>query len=270
MKPASALRPTVVTIALMAAAQVLAQDEGLRIGGKVDRFTTDELGHVYVLEGDVISLYNTSGERLARNSLNTFGPISRIDAFYSLKPMIFSRQQGTLALLDNTLSVQGTPIDLPRNGFTQVTEVCMSVRNCFWFFDERELTLVRVDDQLRPQANSGRLDQLVGFSPQPTYMTELDGWLYVCDPEHGVLVFDLFGTFSRTLPIPGARTIEVRDGAILHIKDGVLLRYDLRTMDTTPIAWPASVDDRPVREARVERGHLFTLGARGLHMVELR
>ena len=204
------------------------------------------------------------------NSLNSFGPISHIDAFSSLKPMLFSRQQGNLVLLDNTLSVQASPIALPRSGYPQVSQACMSVRNAFWLFDERELALVRVDDQLRPLSNSGRLDQLLGFSPQPTFMTELDSWLYVCDPEHGVLVFDLFATFSRTLPIRGVQRIEVRDGGVYHVKDGTLLRYDLRSMDTVPIPWPATLEGRTVREARVERGHIVALTDDGIEVVPLR
>jgi hypothetical protein len=140
----------------------------------------------------------------------------------------------------------------------------MSVRNSFWFFDERELALIRVDEQLRPLANSGRLDQLLGFAPHPTYMVELDSWLYVCDPERGVLVFDLFGTFSRTLPIVGSTRIEVREGGIFHVKDGVLMRYDLRDMETVPIAWPASVKDHRVIDARVEQGRLFMLTPEGV------
>lgn len=241
-----------------------AQRSGHVVKGAFELFTTDELGHVYTLEGDLLSLYDPQGERIARNSLNTFGPISRLDAFSSLKPLIFSKQQGTLALLDNTLSVQGSPIDLPRNGFAQVTDVCMSVRNSFWFFDERELALLRVDGQLRPLANSGRLDQLLGFTPHPTFLVEHDSWLYVCDPERGVLVFDLFATFSRTLDIVGAHSIEVRNGAIFYVKDGAMLRYDLRTMDTEPIAWPAVVSGRRVQEARVERGRLVMLTADGI------
>ncbi|HEY0976131.1 MAG TPA: hypothetical protein VGE21_01570 [Flavobacteriales bacterium] len=247
-----------------------AQGEGHTIKGSFDLFTTDDLGHLYALEGDKLSLYDAKGERIARNSLNTFGPITRIDAFSSLKPLIFSRQQGTLALLDNTLSVQGSPIDLPRNGFTQVTEVCMSVRNSFWFFDERELSLLRVDAQLRPLANSGRLDQLLGITPHPTYMTEYDSWLYVCDPEIGVLVFDLFGSFSRTLPIQGAQTVEVRDGAILFVKDGVFMRYDLLTMEITPLVWPEAVARLRVKQARVERGQLSMLTDEGIVVDELR
>ncbi len=35
---------------------------------------------------------------------------------------------------------------------------------------------------LKTLANTGRLDQLLGFTPQPTYMTESDSKLYLVDP----------------------------------------------------------------------------------------
>lgn len=228
------------------------------IAGAFDLFTTDDLGHLYALKGDVLLLFDAQGRQLARNSLNTFGPITRVDAFSSLKPLIFSRQQGQLALLDNTLSVQASAIDLPRNGYAQVTQVCMSVQNSFWFFDERELALIRVDAQLRPLARTGRLDQLLGFTPHPTYLVELDGWLYVCDPEHGVLLFDLFGAYTKTLPVKGAERIEVRDGQLWYVLDGRLMAYGMRSFATEEVPWPAPADG-PVLDARIERGHLYRL-----------
>lgn len=227
--------------------------------GKVDHFTTDEIGNLYLLRGSDLDLYDQHGRHAAHNSFNAFGPISRIDAFSSLKPMIFSRLQGQLALLDNTLSMQGNAVDLPRRGFPQVTLACMGVQGRFWFFDERELTLSRLDDKLKPLANTGRLDQLLNFAPQPSYMEESDDRLYMVDPEHGVLVFDLFGTFMRTLPILGVEQIQVRDGAIWYVKDGRLERYDMRAFTTEVVPWPATTDSLPVLSVRIEHGRLYRL-----------
>lgn len=239
------------------------------IRGPFDLFTTDDLGNVYALKGDVLLLFDAQGRQLARNSLNTFGPITRIDAFSSLKPLIFSRQQGQLALLDNTLSVQASTIDLPRNGFAQVTQVCMSVQNSFWFFDEREMCLIRVDAQLRPLANTGRLDQLLGFTPHPTYMVELDGWLYVCDPGNGVLLFDLFGAYARTLPVKGAERMEVRNGRIWYVQDGKLMAYTMRDLATEEVPWPAPVEGA-VQDVRIERDRLYRLTPEGVVIDALR
>ena len=185
--------PAILLLALTAADAAGQADGTVRIPGRFDRFTTDELGHVYALSGDELALYDMAGERLQRNSVKTFGRITAISAYYSLKPMVFSAGQGRIAVLDNTLSVQGSIMDLPRLGFAQVVQACMSVQNGFWFFDERELALARLDAQLRPLAHSGRLDQVLGFAPQPQGMLEHDGRLYVNDAHEGILVFDLFG-----------------------------------------------------------------------------
>lgn len=229
------------------------------VQGRFDRFTTDELGNLYTLQGNDLDLYDRTGRHLAHNSLNTFGPIERIDAFSSLKPLIFSRQQGQLALLDNTLSVQGAVLDLPSAGYPAVTLACMGVQNSYWFFDERQGALMRVDAQLRPVANSGRLDQLLGILPHPTYMEETNDRLYMVDPTNGVFVFDLFGTPLRTLPITGADQVQVREGAVWHVANGRLLKYDLLTLATEEVPWPADgAGALPVvSAARIAHGRIY-------------
>jgi hypothetical protein len=226
------------------------------IAGAFDSFTTDELGNVYTLSGDVLELFDKQGRSWLRNSLKTFGRISNIDAFYSLRPMVFSAEQGNLAVLDNTLSIQGSVINISRHS-PQVVLAAMSVQNNFWLFDERELSLIRVDRQMRPLADTGRLDQLLGFTPKPVQMQEHDSWLYVNDPVHGMLVFDLFGTYARTLPLAGAQSFEVRGEELYFFKEGELHLYDMRSFNITRIHLPPGVQD--VRDARVERGMLYLL-----------
>ncbi|MGB6048293.1 MAG: hypothetical protein WBG34_11910 [Flavobacteriales bacterium] len=227
------------------------------VEGPIDLFTTDELGNLYTVRGNDLDLFNRQGEHVAHNSLNAFGLISRIDAYSSMKPMIFSRNQGQLALLDNTLSTQGGFMDLSRNGYPQVTLVCTGVQGRFWFFDERDMALMRVDGKLKQIANTGRLDQLLSFTPQPTYMEEADNRLYMVDPKHGVLVFDLFGTFVRTLPIHGVDRIQVREGFLWYVNEGQLERYDLRAFTTEMVDWPQGNSTVEVLSARIEHGRLY-------------
>ena len=241
-----------IALPLALSAQQLVQEAVIK--GTFDTFTSDELGNVYALEGDELSLWYPDGRSWLRNSLKTFGRITLIDAFYSLKPMVFTLEQGQVAVLDNTLSLQGSVINLPRNGFPQVELACMSVQNSFWLFDARDLQLIRVDAQLRQLASTGRIDQLLGFTPHPTHMQELDNWLYVSDPDEGILVFDLFAAYYKTIPITGIERFEVRDGAIYFFQDGVLQRYDLRSFAIDPLPMP---EGHTVLDARMERGRLY-------------
>lgn len=242
------------------------------VQGRFDLFTTDDLGNLYTLHGNDLDLYDRTGKHLAHNSLRTFGAIDRIDAFSSLKPLIFSRAQGQLALLDNTLSTQGTVLDLPSAGYPAVGMACMGVQNRFWFFDERQGALVRTDALLRPVANSGRLDQLLGIVPRPSYMEEANDKLYMVDPDNGVFVFDLFGTPLRTLPITGARHVDVREGAVWYVAGNQLLRYDLLTLATETVPWPATAQDETITvvDARIEHGRLYRLTADRILVDKLR
>jgi len=261
------MRPLLLALLAIASgvhARAQADTAHWTVQGPVDLFTTDELGNLYTVRGNDLDLFDRHGVHLAHNSLNTFGPISRIDAFSSMKPMIFSRNQGQLALLDNTLSIQGNVMDLSRNGYPQVTLVCTGVQGRFWFFDERDMALMRVDGKLKQLANTGRLDQLLSFSPQPTYLEEADDRLYMVDPEHGVLVFDLFGSYVRTLPILHTERIQVRDGHVWYVGNGELERYDMRAFTSQVVPWPVEFHDVPVLGARIEHGRLYRLTSAGV------
>lgn len=263
-------RTATLLIAMIAAALSAAAQDDTRqhlVPGTFALFTTDEMGNIYALRGDELELYDKRGAFLLRNSVKTFGRISAIDAFYSFKPMVFSRDMGQFVLLDNTLSVQGAVIDLPRSGHPQVTLVCPGVQNTFWFFDERDLELLRMDTQLRPLAKTGRLDQLLGFTPRPASMQELDSRLYVNDPERGIHVFDLFGTFVRTIPIAGARSIEVRGQRLYYLVDNGAMVYDLRSFDMDELPLP-SVEGE-VTGLRVELDRVYLKGAAGITIVDL-
>lgn len=252
---------------LLAAMQAPGQvDRSITIPGRFDIFTTDELGNIYALRGDELELFDKRGASWLRNSVKTFGRITAIDAFYSLKPMVFSPEQGQLAVLDNTLSVQGSVMNLPRNGFPQVVLACMSVQNHFWFFDERDLSVIRVDRQLRPVANSGRLDQQLGFTPGPISMQEHENRVYLNDPDEGILVFDIFGTYVRTIPITGAKSFEVRERSLYFFGDGVLQVYDMR--DLSVQALPITMEEE-LLDARVELGRVYLHTRQGIVIRDL-
>lgn len=255
------IRKTIALVSLLMPVLLTAQTDTLPLGhvieGRFDAFTTDELGNVYALQGDELVLFDKKGRSWLRNSLKTFGRISAIDAFYSMKPMVFAREQGQVAVLDNTLAVQGSVINLPRGGYPQAVLACMSVQNGFWLFDQRELALIRVDAQLRPLANTGRLDQLLGFAPEPIAMHEHESRLYLNDPARGIHVFDLFGTYMRTIPLTNARSMQVRDGNLIVLDSRGAWSYDMRTLTLTLITVPIALTD--ARDLRIERGAAHVL-----------
>lgn len=256
------LRTTLFALCTITGLGIQAQVRPI-IAGPVDAFTTDEMGNLYVLRGDVLELYDAKGNSWLRNSVKTFGRISHIDAFYSLKPVIFSQEQGQLAVLDNTLSLQGSVLNLPRSGYPQVVLACASVQNGFWFFDQQELALIRVDAQLRKLANTGRLDQLLGITPAPVSIQEFDSRLYVNDPKNGVLVFDLFGTYMKTIPLMDLSSFEVRGEALFFLQNGTPQVYDMRSFAINTIALPLAPTET-ILDLRIERGMVYVRTPEGI------
>lgn len=244
--------------ACLASTPLATQNDNPRIviEGNYQAFTTDELGNIYAVQGDEVIVFDVRGRSWLRNSLKTFGRISTLDAYYSLKPMVFSRDMGQLAVLDNTLGIQGSLIDLTRSGMPQAVLACMSVQNCFWFFDERDLALIRTDAQMRQMANTGRLDQQLGFTPKPLSMQEHDKWLYVNDPKEGILVFDLFGTYARTLPLKGVKNFQVRDKLLYFLDATGFQVYDMTSFQVQPFPL-ITADMENALDMRVEKGRLY-------------
>jgi hypothetical protein len=261
------MKRALLVVTLLANCASRAQEPQLLciVPGHFDAFTTDELGHVYALQGDLLLMYRPPCTEWMRNSVKTLGRIGQIDAFYSLKPLLHAPEQGKMAVLDNTLSIQGDVLNLQAKGWPQVTLVCASTQNAFWLFDERELSLVRVDAALRPLANSGRLDQLLGFAPHPKSMLEFGNRLYVNDAQEGILVFDLFGTYMSTVPLAAVEHFEVRENTIYFVRQEGLFRYDLRALTETPMPLPAG----GARNARLERDRLFVMYADDIRVYAL-
>ena len=235
------------------------------IAGAFNSFTTDELGNIYVLKNDEIELYRASGEFWARNSIKTIGKIHSMDVFYSLKPMLYSQELQQLVVLDNTLSIQGDFVWLSRRGYPQTSLVASSVQNHFWLYDQLDMQLIRVNKQWQVIVESGRLDQLLGISLEPTQILEHDNWVYVNDPKNGILVFDLFGTYSKTIPITGATAIQLRNKELFYMKEGKAYSYDTMHFTITEINIPAE----DLHSIRVEEERILYLTKKGIHELAL-
>jgi len=143
---------------------------------------------------------------------------------------------------------------------------CTSFDNGFWVYDPVSFRLIRFDQGLNPTNEVANINQLVGIELNPNQMLEHDSWLYMNDPNHGVFVFDSFGTFTKLIPIPGAERISVRsNGLFLEMKDK-LIKYDDLSLQQTEIALPIE----NFKMVRIEKDKLFVLTDKGVQIYTFR
>lgn len=220
---------------------------------KHDIIWTDNMQNLYIIDESAIEMYSASKEVRYKNSQMNLGKITSVDFNFSLKPMLFFGDQNTIVILDNTLSMQGNPVRLNEYGLDWVTAAAKSVDNHYWFFDMQNFELVRTDNSFKKVRSSGNVSQMLQENVQPNFIVEHDNWVYVNNPETGILVFDIFGTYFKKIPIKGLENFQVTDRSIIYYQRGLIHQYDLLTFETKHTVLPTL----NVRNARVVKNLLY-------------
>lgn len=241
-------------IALLIPLSSTDKDELLyRIEEEHESFRVNELDNLYLIDGVEIRMWNKQGKHQFNYSKNRLGTISDVDLSRSLKPLVFYSSLSTLVVLDNTLSVQGQPVDLSQYGLDQAELVCNSVNSRYWFYDGARNELIRTDRSFRTVDRSGDLVRLLNMRIDPTHMVEFRERLYLNNPSTGILVFDNFGSHLKTIPIKNAEHFQITSDRIHFMRGGNFYHYNRTTHETKRVQLP--LED--VKQARVGRNRLY-------------
>ncbi|HTA81642.1 MAG TPA: hypothetical protein VK783_01820 [Bacteroidia bacterium] len=216
-------------------------------------FTTDNLQNVYVFEGNTLKKYNASGALLYTHSDKSYGDITSVDVFDPMKVMVFYKGFPQIVYLDNTLSQNGNTISPADMGYPLASMACMSHDNGLWIYDDQVAQLIRFDVNLTPLQKTGSLNQLLGISVNPISLSEYNGYEYLNDTTQGILVFDAFGTYYKTLPFIGLKHFEVSGDDVFYIQHHKLHSFHMKTITEDIIMQPDSL----ATQARVEKNLLY-------------
>lgn len=231
-----------------------------------DFMTTDPLGNLYLLQKDQVTKYNSKGDSLSSQSFNWLGTISTMDAGNGLRLLLFYRDLNQLVVLDNTLSMQGEPVKLEKLGLQFTRLVCQSANNNdLWVYDTDEFRLLRLNKNFGIIRNSGNITQITGHDLDPDYMTEYGNMLYLNDSRYGILVFDMFGTYYKTIPVKSLNYFQLVDNFIYFLQDNKLFRYNMRSFETASIPLPM----KGIRSFRLEKKQLYLLGEKSVEIYTL-
>ena len=222
---------------------------------EADTFYTDQLDNIYLVKGQNIHKISSGGTINYEFNSKRYGDITTIDVTRPLKPMLFYSDLSQIIILDNTLSVQGAPIDLFSKDVGQITAACVSVDDHFWLFNLNNFELLRTDRSFKTVVKSGNLTQVVGKNVMPNFMVEVDNWLYVNDPQKGIFIFDIYGTYARTIPVKGLNFFQVISGKIYYVNNGELHVYDTKSFTEEKIDLPVKEFD----DLRVNSRRLYVL-----------
>ncbi|MGB0404465.1 MAG: hypothetical protein ACPGEG_10235 [Salibacteraceae bacterium] len=226
----------IITTLILLAALVVPQDfSSLKllkeIEGEFDYLRSDNFGKLYLVKNDEAFLYDKSGIFLSQNSIKQYGNITDLDVTNGLEISAFFEDQIQVLFLDNQLSLKGREIPLDEMDFPQISNVCSSHGNGIWLYDQVKMELTRLDKNNKHIGTSGNLQQLLGYSPNPIYMREVNNWLYLNDPKRGILVFDMFGTYYKTIPILNIDEFQVKEKKVIYFSNPYLIKFDMTELE---------------------------------------
>ena len=232
-------------------------DDGLKplftIKTKTDFFTTDNLGNTYVIKGDEIKKYSQTGDLVKIFSNNTTGKIASVDATNPLRILVFYKDFATIIILDDLLSQNGDPMNLLDYSLEQSDLICNSFNNGIWFFNRQNMELVRLDESFKPVVNTGNLNRLLRTDLKPNFMIEHNGYIYLNNPEEGVLAFDIYGTYYKTIPVKDLQHLQVKGSVLFYYSEGILKSYDMKDLTQKELPF------KNVADVRIEKENYFLI-----------
>jgi hypothetical protein len=227
------------------------------INAEAEKMTTDNIGNVYLIKAESIFKYDASGRLQKTYSNKNYGNITSADATNALRIVLYYKDFNRVVFLDNMMSQIGDPLTLETIGFPLATLTASSYDNGLWIYDPQNFELVRLNRNLQVEHRSGNLSQILGIELQPNFLLEKDNRLFLNNPSTGILIFDVFGTYSKTIPVTNLKALQVQDNSIVFYQDGKMQAENILINDH--INYTKPVGDSLTKDMRMEKNAVFVL-----------
>jgi hypothetical protein len=195
-------------------------------------YTPDVLDNIYMVAGDEIIKYSPEGKEMARYSSPDLMSIDFLDAFISLDLLVYYKTYYRTIIVDNQLNAKTPVIPLDDHGLMDVQLVRSADENKVWLYDQStdQMALFNLYTR-KKEIESLRISQITGLQIRPNYLVYTINRIYLNLPGQGIMMFDLFGNYQRTLPVVVADKFQVINYLVYYVQDNFLIVYnpDLRS-----------------------------------------
>jgi hypothetical protein len=110
-----------------------------------------------------------------------------------------------------------------------------------------------MDPSLKITHQSGNIAQLTGNAIKPIALFETNNRVYLCDTVQGVLIFDVFGTYIKTIPIKSIRDLQVENNVLYFMDHNGFGSFNLDLIKEDEIALP----EKNIQQIRLQKNRVF-------------
>jgi hypothetical protein len=204
---------------------------------KANLVSADNFGSFYSASSNAVLKFSSEGKFICRYEEFRYGKIGTLDVSNPLKILVFFPDFMTVVILDKFLSPL-TTYKFFEFGYQNISVVSSSTDGRIWFYDNEDFKLKKISETGKIFLESQQLNVLLEKAPSPTFMVESDNKIYMNDTTLGVLVFDIFGSYSKTIPLKGAKKFQVWQDQIIFFENNHETSYNSVTLESKSIALP--------------------------------
>jgi hypothetical protein len=182
--------------------------------------------NVYFVNKDEISKFSNYSTPI-KQSIKKWQSIDDIESINSLKIAVFSKSQQQLCFLDNTLSENGTCLNLDELGLLNVSALAMSKRaDMLWIYDELNSSLVLFNFVSKKEIQRvDNLQGILGISGEIT-LNENESGLWIRSSDGKICLMDDFMNVVRCVSETNQAMIPFADG-FFFVNENLLYYRDL-------------------------------------------
>ncbi|MGE0561571.1 MAG: hypothetical protein AB7O47_07130 [Flavobacteriales bacterium] len=244
--------------------EINAQNNATEFKGKA--FTTDQTGSYYEIYSNQIKKIGKNGQRQFTYSNNILGEITSVDVFNPMKIVVFFKDFSKIVILDNTLTEQGSVLDLNEVSLEETSLVCTSYNNGIWYYNPVKFQLTRIEHFSKSSNTSANISTILNKNIQPNFLVEYNNKVYLNDPVNGILVFDIYGTYLKTIPIYNLNTFQVKENYLLYVsEEGHIETYDFFTLEQAVFK---PIEYANIKWVRIENKNIYIINSKNELIIE--
>jgi hypothetical protein len=228
------------------------------IGGEYADFNVDNLGNYYLLsKNNQLKKLNAKGDSMGVfNDVRRYGKLYSIDVTNPLKCLLYYKNFSTIVVLDRFLNTVNT-IDLRKQNIFQVKAIAQSYDNNIWLFDEQNNKLKKIAEDGKVLSETVDFRIIFDEVPSPTHIFDQDGFVYLYDPEKGMYVFDIYGSFKTKISYLDLKNVVVFGKTVAGTRDNILIAYTQGTLTEKKMQLPAFITG--AQKTIICPGHIYSL-----------
>lgn len=207
--------------------------------GKDDIWAIDGMDNVLITKNKGINKFDSTGVLKFSQSIKSYGRLLEILPINTMKILIFSEEQQSICLLDNTLTLSEECIDLSIFNIGNASHISVSGQpDKIWVLDELNSKLVLLS--LGGTNQFQEIKNLKGIlnMADVTFIKEVNNELFVADSKGKIYQFDLYGSLIGVHDNSNFQSLAIKESSLILLDNNSLIIQNMKLSDKKILMLP--------------------------------